>query len=64
MASSWQVFGAKLDDRVCEDDLCRFIYDYPFMLRADDGMFQLVYTWNKSFIKHLSFNQAWLDTLP
>lgn len=57
----WAEFSSKLDKRVCKGEQCRFIYDYPFMIRAQDGYFHLVYTWNKSFIKHLRFNQAWLE---
>jgi predicted neuraminidase len=59
----WQSYSQRLDKRICDDDMCRFVYDYPFMIRSQDGVFHLVYTWNKSFIKHLQFNQAWLDTL-
>ncbi len=59
----WQSYSQRLDKRICDDDMCRFVYDYPFMIRGQDGVFHLVYTWNKSFIKHLQFNQAWLETL-
>lgn len=59
----WQSYSQRLDKRICDDDLCRFVYDYPFLIRSRDGVFHLVYTWNKSFIKHLQFNQAWLETL-
>jgi predicted neuraminidase len=59
----WQSYRTQLNRRVCKDDACRFIYDYPFMIQAQDGEFHIVYTWNKSFIKHLRFNQALLDTL-
>lgn len=62
-SAKWESYRANLDERVCEDGNCRLIYDYPYMIHAPDGHYQLVYTWNKSFIKHLSFNQAWLDTL-
>lgn len=59
----WHEYRQLLDERVCEDGSCRFIYDYPYMIQAGDGDFHLVYTWNKSYIKHLQFNQAWLDSL-
>lgn len=59
----WETYSQRLDKRICDDDLCRFIYDYPFLIQGKNGTFHLVYTWNKSFIKHLQFNQAWLDTL-
>ena len=62
-AGLWQSYRSKLNRRVCKHDFCRFIYDYPFIIQSESGQFHIVYTWNKSFIKHLSFNQAWLDTL-
>jgi predicted neuraminidase len=40
---------------------CRWRYDYPHLIRAADGDFHLVYTWNRSFIRHLRFNAAWLE---
>jgi len=43
-------------------DNCEWQYDYPYLIRADDGEFHLVYTWNRSFVRHLNFNRAWLDS--
>jgi predicted neuraminidase len=40
---------------------CGWRYDYPYLIRAADGDFHLVYTWNGSFIRHLRFNRAWLE---
>ncbi len=34
---------------------CRFQYDYPYMIRARNGDLHVLYTWNKSAIRH-----AWL----
>lgn len=34
---------------------CRFQYDYPYMIRASNGDLHVLYTWNKSAIRH-----AWL----
>jgi predicted neuraminidase len=39
---------------------CSWQYDYPTLIRASDGDFHLVYTWNESFIRHVRFNTAWL----
>jgi predicted neuraminidase len=36
-------------------------FSYPWLLRTDGGMFHLLYTWNKTRIKHIEFNQSWLD---
>ncbi len=38
-----------------------FEFSYPWFMRSRDGRFHLLYTWNKRFIKHISFNQAWLE---
>lgn len=40
---------------------CRFEFSYPYLLQARNGDLHLVYTWNRSFIKHLWFNPAWLE---
>jgi predicted neuraminidase len=38
-----------------------FEFSYPSLLRTSRGDFHLVYTWNEAFIKHVQFDQAWLD---
>ena len=35
-------------------------YSYPYLMRDTSGGFHLVYTWRKSRIKYVYFNQAWL----
>ena len=40
---------------------CSWQYDYPYLIRASDGDFHLVYTWNGSFIRYVRFNAAWLQ---
>ncbi|MDR1934465.1 MAG: exo-alpha-sialidase [Candidatus Accumulibacter sp.] len=45
---------------LCERDRCQWQYDYPYLIRAGDGDFHLVYTWNRSFIRYVRFNAAWL----
>jgi len=40
---------------------CAFEFSYPYLIQAQNGDFHLVYTWNRSFIKHVWFNRAWLD---
>lgn len=34
-------------------------YSYPFLLRSRDGRIHLLYTWQRSKIRHLVFNDAW-----
>jgi len=46
---------------VCKGGNCRYEFSYPYLIRTRSGDFHLVYTWNRTFIKHLWFNQAWLD---
>jgi len=36
-------------------------FSYPYMIRTHSGRFHLVYTWQKTRIKHVSFNAAWLE---
>ncbi|MCU1759760.1 exo-alpha-sialidase [Pseudomonas sp. 14P_8.1_Bac3] len=55
-----QGFLSNLDYRVCKPAGCEFEYEYPYFSRSLDGMYHLVYSWNNTFIKHVSFNDAWL----
>ncbi|NBA94929.1 exo-alpha-sialidase [Pseudomonas sp. R5(2019)] len=55
-----QRFLSNLDYRVCKPTGCEFEYEYPYFSRSPDGMYHLVYSWNNTFIKHVSFNDAWL----
>ncbi len=36
-------------------------YSYPSLIQATNGDFHLVYSWNVHKIKHVHFNQAWLE---
>lgn len=36
----------------CRGGKCTFQFDYPYMLRADNGDIHVVYTWNKTLIGH------------
>jgi len=47
--------------QMCGGARCGFEFSYPYLIQARNGEFHLVYTWNRSFIKHVRFNQAWLD---
>jgi len=49
-----------LEDRP-EGDSSHHEYSYPWLLRAEDGDFHLLYTWNRRRIKHVQFNRSWLD---
>lgn len=53
---------AKSAQRIkCQAQSCGFEFSYPYLIQTQRGDFHLVYTWNRSFIKHIQFSQAWLD---
>lgn len=45
----------------CAADGCAFEFSYPYLIQTRSGDFHLVYTWNRSYIKHVTFTRAWLD---
>ena len=45
----------------CTEQHCAFEFSYPYLIQTHGGDFHLVYTWNRSFIKHVQFTRAWLD---
>ena len=47
--------------QMCREAGCGFEFSYPYLIQARNGEIHLAYTWNRSFIKHVQFNQAWLD---
>ncbi len=36
-------------------------YSYPSLIQATNGDFHLLYSWNVQKVKHIHFNQAWLE---
>lgn len=46
---------------MCWEPRCHFEFSYPTLVRTARGEFHLLYTWNRAYIKHVRFNQAWLD---
>ncbi len=47
--------------RVRAEGGCIFEFSYPYMIQTRNGDVHLAYTWNRTFIKHLVFDQAWLQ---
>ncbi|OUR88417.1 hypothetical protein A9Q81_24065 [Gammaproteobacteria bacterium 42_54_T18] len=43
-------------ENMCENNQCEFQYDYPYLIQDSHNQYHLVYTWNKSAIKHVSFS--------
>ncbi|NOY16017.1 MAG: exo-alpha-sialidase [Gammaproteobacteria bacterium] len=39
-------------------------FSYPYLYRAKNGEFNLVYTWQRKRIAYVHFNRAWLEQLP
>lgn len=46
---------ARAIENMCENNQCEFQYDYPYLIQDSHNQYHLVYTWNKSAIKHVSF---------
>ena len=38
-------------------------FSYPSLVQGQDGLWHLVYSWKEINIKHVSFNQAWLNSI-
>ena len=45
----------------CNGQGCGFEFSYPYLIQAHSGDFHLVYTWNRSFIKHVRFTREWMN---
>ncbi len=39
-------------------------FSYPYLIQAARGEYHLVYTWNRSRIRHVVFDDAWLEEVP
>jgi predicted neuraminidase len=36
-------------------------FSYPYMIRGLDGRIHLVYTWRRKHIKHVVYNENWIN---
>lgn len=52
---------ASVEQQACSGQHCGYEFSYPYLIRAHNGDYHLAYTWNRTFIKYITFNQAWLD---
>jgi len=55
-------YGLSAQRNKCEAQKCGFEFSYPYLIQTRSGDFHLVYTWNRSFIKHLRFTRVWLES--
>lgn len=39
----------------------RHEYSYPWVMYGANGLFHVLFTWNREQIRHVSFNRAWLN---
>ena len=59
LGQSWRTIKI-LEQQKDEHDINRYQFSYPWLLRNRSGDFHLLYTWNKTRIKHVDFNESWL----
>jgi predicted neuraminidase len=55
------VYAKSAQRNKCEAERCSFEFSYPYLIQTQSGDFHLVYTWNRSYIKHVQFTPAWLN---
>jgi len=36
-------------------------FSYPYLIRSSNGTMHLLYTWNRKRIRHVAFNDNWVD---
>ena len=36
-------------------------FSYPYLIRSSNGTMHLLYTWNRKRIRHVTFNDSWVD---
>lgn len=39
-------------------------FSYPYLIQAARGEYHLVYTWNRTRVRYVSFNETWLEMHP
>ncbi|MFZ4536225.1 sialidase family protein [Propionivibrio sp.] len=54
-------FATSSVEHMCAAQRCNFEFSYPYLVLTAGGDAQLVYTWNRSFIKHVEFSRAWIE---
>ena len=54
-------FAESSSQHMCFGQYCSFEFSYPYLILTARGDAHLVYTWNRSFIKHIEFSRAWIE---
>jgi predicted neuraminidase len=60
-AATLDEYVATAKTRVRADGGCGFEFSYPYLIQSRHGDFHLTYTWNRVLIKHVTFDQVWLN---
>ncbi|HEV2719745.1 MAG TPA: sialidase family protein [Thermoanaerobaculia bacterium] len=55
-------FQLENDPRPAFDGPIRREYSYPYLITTSDGRYHVVYTWQRTRIRHVTFNAAWAGT--
>lgn len=53
-----KIFEFELEESEIEH---KYRFGYPSITETQDGIIHLLYTWNRTNIKHIQFNRAWLE---
>jgi predicted neuraminidase len=59
LGKDWRTVNV-LEHQEDKTDVNRYQFSYPWLLRSANGDFHVLYTWNKTRIKHVQFNHSWL----
>ncbi len=59
-SNEWEVIAA-IEDADISPARHDVEFSYPALVQDQQGMYHLLYSWNHKFIKHVRFNQAWLE---
>jgi predicted neuraminidase len=54
-------YGPSVKRAMYWGDRYHFEFSYPSLIQTRSGDFHIVYDWNRTLIKHVRFNRAWLD---
>ncbi|MFQ5961041.1 MAG: exo-alpha-sialidase, partial [Candidatus Methylomirabilales bacterium] len=58
--NTWRTIYHFEDERTASDGPTHE-FSYPCLIQTHNGDFHLLYTWQRTQIKHVQFNQAWLE---